>query len=110
MDKRARVRAIVDKVIELDSNEELVRRLAEIVAPKLSAEELFEVMEICSSLGVYENGLLFDKTVHNDPFFFAGAFHSVAKQIYPTLATLDEMTYDAEGKLRDEDRYHPRDY
>jgi hypothetical protein len=88
----------------------LVKRLAEIVVPKLSGAELYEVIEISSSLGDYEIDLLCNEASHNDPFFFGCAFHSVAKQIYPTVATLYEMTFDVAGNLRDEDRYHQPDY
>jgi hypothetical protein len=101
---------ILYKVAELEFNAALIKRLAEIVVPKLSGAELHEVIEISRSLGDYENDLLCNEASHNDPFFFGRAFYSVAEQIYPTVATLHEMTFDAAGELRDEDRYHQFDY
>jgi hypothetical protein len=95
MDTKAKVREIYDQVRELESNQEMLERLAAIVVPKLNGEELLEISWICCWLDLFLRDQVFfaDGASHNgkDIFLFGHAFGAAEEKVYPTVATLNEM-------------------
>jgi hypothetical protein len=98
MDTKAKVQEIQDRVVKLESNQEMMRRLAEIIVPKLNGEELIEISWIFTSLDQYLIDEVFGSGAPHegseDWFFFGAAFGPVKAKIYPTLVTMDEIIFD----------------
>jgi hypothetical protein len=109
MDTKAKVQEIQDRVVKLESNQEMMRRLAEIIVPKLNGEELIEISWIFTSLDQYLLDEVFGFGAPHegseDWFFFGAAFGPVKAKTYPTLVTMTEMIFDDKtGEPRDPDQ------